>query len=237
MSVSISPTGVLTGRQQTLLYLQAALMSFGMVTPLAVLLVLAPGQLGAYQVFIISGALVGSALLMQWQIQARGAGPLPSMRPDYPFGIFLVFLIAFLVLNYTLSWATGAFNMTTGEPASKIASEKLGASMTEQVLYCIGVIVLAPVSEEIIFRHFLFQAFLPERSRLRLALAVLLTTAAFVAMHAQYVHPMTFISIGALALLYMLARLKTNGLLLPITLHAMNNLLATTSQYQAHAAL
>lgn len=237
MSVSISQPGVITGRQHSLLYLQAALMSFGMVTPLAVLLVLAPGPLGAYQVFIISGALVGSALLMQMKIQARGAGPLPSLKPDYPFGIFLAFLIAFLVLNYSLSWAAGAFDMTTGEPASKIGSMKFGGSMIEQVLYCFGVIVLAPVSEEIIFRHFLFQAFEPERSRLRLAVAVVVTTATFAAMHAQYVHPMTFISIAALGLLYMLARLKTNGLLLPITLHAMNNLLAITAQYQAHAAL
>lgn len=77
---------------------------------------------------------------------------------------------------------------------------------------------LAPISEEIVFRGWLFNAL---RRRLQLWLAILLSSLAFAAIHPSLSFFTTFLFGSCAAILYY----KTNNLWVSILVHALNNLL------------
>ncbi len=91
-------------------------------------------------------------------------------------------------------------------------------------LLWLGVIVCAPLSEEILFRGFLFKGIL--HSRLGGIGAVLLTSSIWAAIHAQYdlYGKATIFVIG---LLLGVARLKTDSVYTGVVMHALMNLIAT----------
>jgi uncharacterized protein len=85
-------------------------------------------------------------------------------------------------------------------------------------------IIIAPLSEEIFFRGFLFKGI--EYSKLGAAGAIILTSLTWAVIHTQYdVYGVTNIFIGGLLL--GIARFKTQSIYLPITMHALMNLVAT----------
>ncbi|MFS2222379.1 CPBP family intramembrane glutamic endopeptidase [Pantoea sp. B65] len=86
-------------------------------------------------------------------------------------------------------------------------------------------VALGPVFEEILFRGFMLQGFLLWAPKSPLA-SVTLTSILFAAMHTQYVHLQTLAMLTLFSMLLCYARLKSNGLKLPIFLHMVNNLLA-----------
>jgi uncharacterized protein len=91
-------------------------------------------------------------------------------------------------------------------------------------LLWVAVVVAAPLSEELLFRGFLLKGF--AASFMGPTAAVLTTSAAWTALHTQYdAYDLTTIFI--LGLLFGAARLITGSLLVPLTLHAVANLLAT----------
>lgn len=85
--------------------------------------------------------------------------------------------------------------------------------------------LLAPVSEEIIFRGFLLNASLGW-GKIPQQVGIVLTSLLFAAIHMQYQAPMTFIQLFIFSALLCVVRLGTGGLLIPIVLHALSNLIA-----------
>jgi len=84
-------------------------------------------------------------------------------------------------------------------------------------------IIVAPLTEEIFFRGFLFEGI--RNSKLGPAGAIVITSLAWSAMHTQYdVYGMGSIFLGGLLLGF--ARIKSNSIYPPIVMHALQNVIA-----------
>ncbi|ARU93209.1 CPBP family intramembrane glutamic endopeptidase [Tatumella citrea] len=104
-------------------------------------------------------------------------------------------------------------------------SEQASQARSSQLILLITAVCLAPVFEEVLFRGFLLQTFLLWAPKSRFA-CMLLTSLLFAAMHTQYVHWQSIAALTLFSLLLCWARLKSNGLALPVFLHTLNNLIA-----------
>lgn len=82
-------------------------------------------------------------------------------------------------------------------------------------------LLLPPVVEEVAFRHFLLSLF-PFKANGWTALIAAIGTASFFSYQhrAIYQHPTTFLALFALGLVFAQVRIRSNGLALPIGLHA-----------------
>ena len=130
-------------------------------------------------------------------------------------GIFVIFLIASDLLDYYF-------------PHPADSDFMVDAYKTADPLWVLwfAVIVAAPLSEEILFRGFLFRGF--ETSFLGPIGAIIVTASAWALLHLQYdAYAMGIIF--ALGLLFGAARRDSDSLLLPLTFHILQNLLATAS--------
>ena len=87
------------------------------------------------------------------------------------------------------------------------------------------VIILAPLGEELAFRHFLLNLF-PFGKPLWAGVAIVVTALAFASIHLQYTFKSTVVLLFVLALMLAYARVKTGGLLVPMAMHACASLLA-----------
>jgi CAAX protease family protein len=94
---------------------------------------------------------------------------------------------------------------------------------TALVLYWLGLVVTAPVAEEIIFRGFLMRGW--GESRLGMAVTVPLVAALFAVCHMQYNLPTMFMVFG-LGALFGVIRWRSGSTTLTIMLHATWNLAA-----------
>ena len=91
-------------------------------------------------------------------------------------------------------------------------------------LFLFNTIVLAPVTEEVLFRGFLLPSW--SRSWLGPIGAVAATSAIFAAMHIQY-DICGMIAVGLAGCLYGWLRLRSGSLLPPILAHCVGNAIAT----------
>lgn len=91
-------------------------------------------------------------------------------------------------------------------------------------LLWLGIIIAAPLYEEIFFRGFLFKGI--ENSRAGPIGAVIITSLAWSAIHVQYDF-LIIVSIFAGGLILGWARVKTNSIYIPIAMHVLQNLMAT----------
>jgi membrane protease YdiL (CAAX protease family) len=130
-------------------------------------------------------------------------------------GIFVIFLFA--------SGLLGSFI-----PRPKTAAFMANAYETAGPLwfFWLAVVVTGPLSEEIFFRGFLFRGF--ETSFLGPAGTIGVTAGVWALLHIQYdAFDVASIFVGGLLLGW--ARRDTDSLLMPIALHMLQNLLATTA--------
>lgn len=88
----------------------------------------------------------------------------------------------------------------------------------------LGLIIAAPIFEELCFRGFIFKGL--AASRLRWVGATIITALLWAFIHMQYAWPEGVVIFG-LGLVFGTARAKTGSTLLTIYLHALTNLLAT----------
>ncbi len=132
----------------------------------------------------------------------------------------LLFLLLSFTLMFIMEWLTN-FKPTIFETDFVIDSYKQAKSLP--LLY-IGVVFLAPLFEEILFRGFLFKGL--RNSFLGGHGTVLTTSLIFSIIHlTQYSISIIFLMILPMALLLGYARLYSKSLLLPFFLHAINNLI------------
>ena len=105
------------------------------------------------------------------------------------------------------------------EPWFEILNQLSGINL---LLTAVSICLLAPVSEEVIFRGFLLNAGLGYGKRGE-HIAILATSLLFMVIHTQYQQPATFICLFIFSVILCYARLYTRSLLVPIILHAMSN--------------
>lgn len=175
-----------------------------------------PYSLAAYYVPIVYGLpvlpLVG-ALLLQRQLS-------PDMRllgrftgRDYLIGACAV------VLAYCTSVGL-SIGLGYGREFSMVM---LGFGLTsdQYKLMILSLLVLPPIVEEICFRHFILGVLPYKRNRYVAALAVVASAGFFMYSHfAAYSHWPTLALMFILGVILAVARLRSGGLLLPITLHS-----------------
>jgi uncharacterized protein len=139
-------------------------------------------------------------------------------RSDFAFGFACMapLLIAFDVLTY----ATGGDVV----PTFMFESYKTAQASGSLVLFCIAVVVIGPVTEEIVFRGFLFRGL--NASFLGVAGTLLVTSVAWALMHVQY-DALIIAQIFLIGLLLGWLRWASGSTLLTISLHVMANLVAT----------
>ena len=91
-------------------------------------------------------------------------------------------------------------------------------------LLWLAFVIVAPLSEEMFFRGFLFKGI--ENSKMGPVGAIIITSLVWAAMHTQYdVYSMVSIFVGGLLLGF--ARIKSNSIYTPIAMHIIQNIIAT----------
>lgn len=92
-----------------------------------------------------------------------------------------------------------------------------GRPFSEQIGVALGVTLLAPLGEEVLFRGYLLRVF---RARYGATAALLLTSGIFAAMH---LNPASFLALFALGLLFGLLRLASGSILPALVGHGLQN--------------
>jgi membrane protease YdiL (CAAX protease family) len=139
-------------------------------------------------------------------------------RSEFAFGFacMAALLIAFDVLTY----ATGRDLV----PAFMFESYKTARASGSMVLFFIAVVIIGPVTEEIVFRGFLFRGL--SASFLGVAGTLIATSVAWALMHVQY-DALIIAQIFLIGLLLGWLRWASGSTLLTISLHMLANLVAT----------
>jgi hypothetical protein len=87
----------------------------------------------------------------------------------------------------------------------------------------------APVTEELMVRGFLYRGW--SESVLRPVGAIILSSLAWTAMHAQYYDPFLFVEVFSIGLLLGYMRYRSGSTWLTILMHCLNNLAATAQSF------
>ena len=131
-----------------------------------------------------------------------------------------------VVVIYLLAYNYAALVNQPPEPFMLQFMAMLGAgSLLDRALLVSMVIVLAPLGEELAFRHFLLNLF-PFKKPQWALVAIVVSALAFASIHLQYTFKSTVVLLFILALMLAYARVKTGGLLVPMAMHACASLLA-----------
>ncbi len=155
------------------------------------------------------------AIRLRTGISQRDYLALQPMR--LAWWVSLPFLTAGFV--YALGWLL----TLAGAPETNEWMLQIGEASKGHPMVWVGVVILAPIAEEVLFRGFLFRGW--EGSRLRLWGTIILTSIGWAIIHGQYdVYGLCFIFTLGLFLGWI--RWKSGSLYAPILVHAVNNALA-----------
>lgn len=132
---------------------------------------------------------------------------------DLARGIGLVLLVQGLAAAISV-WLDMA-------PEAFMTSLYDGKSLLQSVVMAFCVLVWAPIIEELAFRHFLISRIDDQPRGWRVALLIVFSALCFAGLHMiQYHHLLTFVALFGWGLVLGYYRWRTQGLLLPILLHA-----------------
>jgi membrane protease YdiL (CAAX protease family) len=115
-----------------------------------------------------------------------------------------------------------AVNASLGRPIPAFVADTYG-SADDRVLLWLAIVVLAPISEEVVFRGFLLTGLLPSW---RTVTAVLVTAAIFTTLHASQYAPWDLVFLFVFGVALGVGRVRTGSLYVPIAMHATMNLAA-----------
>lgn len=105
-----------------------------------------------------------------------------------------------------------------------------GLSDAQKILCVLMLVVFPPISEELLFRHFLMRLFPLDRREWQW-IAVLFTSALFMFVHLQYEHWPTLLLIGSLGLAMAIARIQTGGILVPVIMHGCAEVIGLSADW------
>ena len=200
------------------LYLLDALGSWVYQNPITVNMT----YIGAVEMYPIRDNLVGffampiAIVFILWRMKKRKIplselGSLEIQRNPLFLSIFL--LAAFLLLEELYFYVLGI----------EMPESFIEFMLAEPIFSFISVVLVAPVIEEFLFRGFLYSQL--RRSFLKDWGAIVVSSMVWTAIHFQYeIGILFFLFLFGLFLGYF--RIKYNSLLIPIALHAINNLLS-----------
>ena len=178
--------------------------------------------IGAVEMYPIRDNLVGffampiAIFFILWRMKKRKIpvselGSLEIQRKPLFLSIFL--LAAFLLLEELYFYILGI----------EMPESFIEFILAEPIFSFISVVLVAPVIEEFLFRGFLYSQL--RRSFLKEWGAIVVSSLVWTAIHFQYeIGILFFLFLFGLFLGYF--RIKYNSLLIPIALHAINNLLS-----------
>jgi CAAX protease family protein len=135
-----------------------------------------------------------------------------------------VWLGAFLVLVVVEEMAGRMLGLPAAEPWGQ---RYTGALL---LVHVTGMVVLAPVAEELVFRGMLFARF--ARTRLGQTGAIVIPAALFALLHLQY-SPLVMGFVAVDGLCFGLARARTRSIYVPMLLHACGNAIAAAQRLLA----
>lgn len=122
-------------------------------------------------------------------------------------------------------FAEYSYSKLTGAGQEKYVQELLSKPPEQILALFLTILILAPVSEEIVFRGVLLNIFRSSRIW-TLWVGVVIIALLFTYIHNQYQNISTFIEIFAISIIFAWARIRSGGLMLPILLHSMASMLA-----------
>ena len=200
------------------LYLLDALGSWVYQNPITVNMT----YIGAVEMYPIRDNLVGffampiAIFFILWRMKKRKIplselGSLEIQRKPLFLSIFL--LAAFLLLEELYFYILGI----------EMPESFIEFMLAEPIFSFISVVLVAPIIEEFLFRGFLYSQL--RRSFLKDWGAIVVSSLVWTAIHFQYeIGILFFLFLFGLFLGYF--RIKYNSLLIPVALHAINNLIA-----------
>ncbi len=139
---------------------------------------------------------------------------------DFPLWKYVVWTAVMLVSMYTATFHTNILNLLFDwgwENEQELVVFARGTSLLPFMMVMSSVVLLAPVTEEILFRGMLFRSFnrfMPE------CCALILVSFIFAAVHFS---PISFPALFVMALLMQIAAKKSGSLFLPLVMHTVNN--------------
>jgi membrane protease YdiL (CAAX protease family) len=165
------------------------------------------------------GLIVWSVKLTGWPVRLYLA-----LVPTAPIN-YVVAIAAELVLLFVHGLVLS--QLCDGSANFQTQGNEIRAAMNSPLaaLFLFNTIILAPVTEEVLFRGFLLPSW--SRSWLGPIGAVAATSVAFAAMHIQY-DVCGMIAVGLAGGVYGWLRLRSGSLLPPILAHCIGNAIATT---------
>lgn len=123
------------------------------------------------------------------------------------------------------------FARWTNQPEELAMIGLLHGSFKDLIFTFITILIIAPISEELLFRGFFLNSFTSGKP-IFFWVAATIVSAIFAQMHSgQYFYKSTIVEIFAVAMVFSWARLKSGGLLLPILLHMLASALGTALFY------
>jgi len=167
----------------------------------------------------ITGILILGPLYLLQSRYFQGLGGRGAIsRRAYVTGLTAV--AALYAISEIIEWVQGI-------PLEPWLSFVTNADLSQLIFIALLAIVVAPISEELAFRHFLLAALPFKRNRFYTVSAVLVGATVFMLMH-SYEFWVTNVLMFLLAVVFAIARIKTGGLLLPILLHGAAGALGMT---------
>lgn len=188
-------------------------------------LLFVPADMQAYLTFTTTSGITALVLLalFAWQYRtdprARWRGHAVRKPLQWgaigTIGAYLLFGVAVLVL---------------GLPREVFMAELLdGLNGWQATIKIASLIVLPPIAEELFFRHYMLRLFPYENSRAWTWIAIIVTSAIFAGMHIQYGNWITVVLIFACGGIFAIARVVSGGLLVPVLLHSLAEMVALST--------
>jgi membrane protease YdiL (CAAX protease family) len=160
-----------------------------------------------------------SALLLSTMFFAHKRWCFPDIRFVGKIHVNFVFYgVLAVTAIYFVSGAAALWLEQPREPS--MAMLYIFKTPTQNVAMIVSLLILPPIVEELAFRHFLFSVLPFKKNNLIACVAIVGTATYFTFVHFRYVYLTTFVELFAIGVVLALARIRSNGLVLSICLHA-----------------
>lgn len=166
---------------------------------------------------IVSGTLATLFIILLVHLRQLSPTEYLKIKPFDQRDLFnwSIVLVGFTLLLAFISWLISH--------ESSDFMQRIWDSCDNVILLIIGIVIIAPVFEEMLFRGFLFSGI--QQSHLGSGPAILFNSAAWAMIHTQYGF-FDILSIFVLGIIFSVARIASGSLWVPILLHGMFNLFA-----------
>jgi membrane protease YdiL (CAAX protease family) len=188
-------------------------------------LLLVPAEMRAYLSFTTTSGITAVVLLALFAWQYR-ANVRPHWRGHWvskplqwgAIGIIGAYLLC------------GVAIFVSGLPREVFMAQLLdGLNSWQTAIKIASLIILPPIAEELFFRHYMLRLFPYENSRAWTWIAIIVTSAVFAGLHIQYGNWLTVVLIFACGVVFAVARVASGGLLVPVLLHCLAEVVALTT--------